>query len=71
MIAANIKHVLDPICEVLLKRLSSMFSEPESVTLSGISDGESGWNDHRIVIDHELVPMSTALVTMSIALRFA
>ena len=32
MIAANIKHVLDPICEVLLKRLSSTSCEPESVT---------------------------------------
>jgi hypothetical protein len=64
MIAANIKHVLDSICEVLLKRLSSMFSEPESVTLSGTCDGESRRNDHMSAINHELV-------TMSIALRFA
>ncbi len=64
MIAANIKHVLDSICEVLLKRLSSMFSEPESVSLTGTCDGESEWNDHMSVIDHEPV-------TMSIALRFA
>ena len=32
MLAANIKHVLDAICEVLSKRLSSVSDEPELVT---------------------------------------